>query len=400
MQICIDSSLLGTQKHFVIDEGFRWSDSIPRGFWHLTGKTKNSPTSRCLDTLMALVGREIPQIPKKHLTAMSQLVTGSSGPIMWQYALPADDFQNYFKSIVQDASSIFPQLPVSYYDEAWVAGSRVLESLKPAKIDASAWQHLSTDTTQNLQSIESFRPGKTGYAKVPIYNRLGTRTGRLTVESGPQILTLKKSNRKLLKSSFSDGIICSLDFRALEARIVLSEAGKSSDAEDMYADMALNLFSGKVERDAVKTAVISELYGISRNSLAARLQVPDAVLDNFISVVREHFGTLSLKYRLKEQLKIKGCILNRYGRPLRLEEGHDNLLINTYAQSTGVDVAMLGFDSIIRHLGSEGIRPLYVLHDAIILDVSSERIKDVEQCTAVDVPTYGHKFLLKFEQIC
>jgi DNA polymerase I-like protein with 3'-5' exonuclease and polymerase domains len=318
---------------------------------------------------------------------------------MWQHILPADVFQNYFKNVVQDTSSIFSNLPTTYYDVAWLAGSRVLSSLKSAKIDQARWQELAADSTQNQQSVESFKPGRTGYALRPEYDRFGTRTGRLTITSGPQILTLKKSNRNMLKSSFPDGTICSLDFRALEARIVLSEAGKCSDAEDMYGEIAQELFGGKVNRDAVKTAVISELYGISRSALAVRLQVTSDVLDNFIKVVRTHFGTAALKFRLKEELKKNGFIRNRFGRPLRLEESQDNLLVNTYSQSSGVDVAMLGFDSILQQLGTDGVRPLFVLHDAIILDVRGDRLSDVEQCTTVNIPTYSHVFPLKYEPI-
>jgi len=398
-RFCIDSSVLGTKRHFISDDGFRWSDSVPRDTWHMTGTPKDSPAARCLDTLFALIGHVPAQVPKKYITAMNCLVSGSHEALQWQHILPAEAFQEYFKNIIQDTSSIFPNLPIAYYDAAWTAGSRVLTALKPAKIDLARWQELSSDQSQNQQAIESFRPGRTGYARPAEYDRFGTRTGRMTTPSGPQILTLKKSNKNMIKSAFTDGIICTLDYRALEARIVLSEAGKSSDSEDMYAEIARDLFDGKVERDTVKTAVISELYGISRGALAIRLQVPGDVLDKFITVVRSHFGILALKSRLKAELKENGFIKNRFGRPLRLEETQDNLLVNTYSQSSGVDIAMLGFDTILQELGPDGIRPLFILHDAIILDVRGDRITDVQGCTSVLVPTYEHKFPLKYDQI-
>jgi len=330
---------------------------------------------------------------------MATIVTGShEGHIMWQHSVPQGVFQNYFKNIVQETSTFFPSLPKDYYETVWTAGSRLLGTLKPAKVDVGRWsQHLS-EHNQNSAVIESFRPGKTGYAPPVVYNRFGTRTGRLTVEDGPNILTLKKSHRDMLRSSFPGGAVCSLDFRALEIRILLDEAGVSSNAQDIYADIATNQFGGDIPRDVVKVAVISELYGVSRSALVARLQVSDAKVDAFIDVIRRHFMLPELRSRLKEQLRSSGRLHTKFGRPLFLEEGHDNLLVNTFAQATGVDVAMLGFDSVVRSLGTEGIRPLFVLHDALVLDVHPDKLQDVESQVSVIVPSYDTAFPLKFEK--
>lgn len=398
-QICIDASVLGTSKHFIIEDGFRWSDSVPRGSWHLSGDLKTSPTAKCLDTLMRLVNNPPPQLPPQFIKAMSTLVTGShEGHIMWQHVVPQGVFQNYFKNIVRETSSLFPTLPLDYYETVWAAGSRLLGSLKPAKVDPARWAQLA-ETQQNSQVIESFRPGKTGYARQVTYNRFGTRTGRLTVEDGPGILTLKKDNRDMLRSSFPGGCVCSLDFRALEVRIVLAEAGTASSHDDIYDDIATSQFGGAIPRDVVKVAVISELYGISRSALVARLQVSDSKVDAFINVIRQHFKLAELRARLKEELHTNGRLRSRFGRPLFLDEGHDNLLINTYAQASGVDVAMLGFDSVVRQLGSEGVRPLFILHDALILDVHPDKLNEVQDVSSVAVPTYESRFPLKFEKI-
>jgi hypothetical protein len=219
------------------------------------------------------------------------------------------------------------------------------------------------------------------------------------VVEGPNILVLKKTCRNMLRSSFEGGAVYSLDFRALEARIVLAEAGRSSAAEDMYDEVAQKLFGGRVTRDAVKVAVLAELYGISRSSLKTKLGVGDKEVDSFITAIRSHFKTDQLKIRLKEELTSTGKIRNRFGRPLGVPAGQDNLLVNTYAQSSGVDVSLLGFDAILKTLGTEGVRPLFVLHDALILDVSSERLKDVETLDSVAVPTYDGSFPLKLETL-
>jgi hypothetical protein len=65
-------------------------------------------------------------------------------------------------------------------------------------------------------------------------------------------------------------------------------------------------------------------------------------------------------------------ITNFYGRRVKTETAHT--LINHYIQSTAVDVAMLGFKNLLEYVEQlgrlEDIVPLFVLHDALILDIN------------------------------
>ena len=392
----IDSSLTGTSRHIIGDEeGYIWSDSIPRNTWHLSGKIKKN---NCLDTLIKITGNSIENPPEKYLNAIKTVVTGSSVNIPWQYVLPKDVFKNYFSSLVGNISSIFPSLPFDYYEIAWTSGTKVLESLRPACIDVSIFENIINESKDHHSpGLESFRPKRSGFAQEVIYDRFATRTGRLTVAEGPNILVLKKENRKILKSSFSSGKIVSFDFRALEARIVLAESEKYSDSEDIYDDISKNHFKGILPRDVVKTAVIAELYGISRGTLKSKLGLSDKKVDSFANEINEYFGINDLKCRLKDQVEETGWLINRFGRPIRIPEKQENLLINSYAQSSGVDVAMCGFNSLLEKLGTDGIRPLFVLHDAIILDVHPDRLKEASSINHVDVPKYEKAFPVKFE---
>ena len=396
----IDSTVLGTPRHIVGDsEGYFWSESVPRDSWHLTGDYKSTASSRCLDTLMRLSGRNVPNVPDRYLSSFSTLITGSQSMFVpWYMALPQDQFKLFFKNVVQVTTDSFSDLPFGYYEVAWAAGSRVLGALRPAAIDAEEFNKIIADNP-GTPGLESFRPKRSGFAHPVEYDRFSTRTGRLTVSDGPNFLVLKKDNRRIIKSSYDDGHVVSLDFKALEARIVLAESGRYSDASDIYHDISTTQFKGILPRDVVKTAVLAELYGISRASLRIRLGVTDQKLDEFIRVIKEYFGVESLRARLKDQAGSSGKMINRFGRPLNIPEGQDNLLINTYAQSSGVDVSLLGFDSVLSRLGTDGIRPLFVLHDAIILDVRGDRLKDVESIVDVEIPTYDKPFPLKFEHL-
>lgn len=398
----IDSSFLGTSRHVVgDDEGYVLSETVPRDSWHLTGEIKSAPSAKCLDTLLKLHGFSLPTVPERYVTALNHLVTGSRDQvdIPWQHVLPQNEFRLFFNNVVQETSKIFSSLSFPYYEDAWVHGTRVLSSLKPALIDSDVLQRHVEKYGTSAPGLESFRPKRSGFANHVTYDRFATRTGRLTVTEGPNILVLKKTCRDVLKSTFDGGRVISLDFRALEARIVLAESEKYSDDEDIYEEISRNQFKSVLPRDIVKTAVLADLYGISRGALKARLGVSDQKLDTFMSVIRDYFKVESLRQRLKDQVGTSGKMLNRFGRPLNIPEGQDNLLVNSYAQSTGVDVAMIGFDSVLKRLGSDGIRPLFVLHDAIILDVHPNRLTDVRECTSVDITTYEKPFPLKFESL-
>ena len=57
-----------------------------------------------------------------------------------------------------------------------------------------------------------------------------------------------------------------------------------------------------------------------------------------------------------------GWITNMYGRRVQIDEPLDHILVNSYSQSTGADVAMLGFQDILQRFKKlPGVVPLYVL---------------------------------------
>ena len=370
-------------------------NSLPHDEYVLGG---SSSQAKSLDEVFKIAGIHLPSIPANHLTVANLLITGSNVHVPWQHFLPRTVYENYFKNTVKVIEESFSELPFDYYETAWAAGTAVLSALKPAKIDVSAWNSFLESASVNAPALSSFNPDPRGFADVPVYNRFGTRTGRLTVSEGPNILVLKRELRSIIQSSFRDGVVCSLDFRALEPRIVLAEAARSSDAEDMYGEVAEKIFGDRQNRDAVKVAVISELYGAAKESLRARLGISQAKIDAFVRGINEYFQLDALRARLEAQAQ-SGKIINKFGRPLSVDPEAKNTLVNTYVQSTGVDVAMMGFNQVLKQLGTDGIRPLFVLHDALILDVRADRMQDAAQVKSVRVQGYDADFPLKLEKL-
>ena len=396
---CISSSVLGSDRHIIVsDDGYNTTLKVPKDMWVFNGAL-DPLKPLCLDSLLKLKGIEISIKPESKWTRLIEHFIFDSAIVPWSQVMPAIAYKSFVKNLIKSIVDSIDELPKDYYKSVWGPIGQFLVGLKAANIDSVGYRSSAAILDRDSGAFETFRPGQGGYLQPVIYDRFATRTGRLVVSSGPNILTLKREHRKLLKSSFQSGKICSLDFGALEARIILLEAGVTPSINDLYAEIATNLFDKKVDRDTVKIAVISELYGSSKRAIGLRLGLAGKMLEDFIELIQSYFKTANLRKRLKEEFIQTGKIRNRFGRPLDLDDPQDHLFINTYTQSTGVDVSLLGFKKIADDLGLDGIRPLFVLHDALILDVRSDRIKDVENYMTVSIPTYEHQFPLKFEMI-
>lgn len=398
---CIDSSIMGTERNLIVDDGYRWANFVPKNAWYLTGQIKLD-SDRCFDTLLRLNDVKFDlSPPEKFITMMKQVVSGSIDDIPWSFVMSGKDHRAFIRNIINQANDALAKISKDYYVNTWVPQSTILRSLQPTCIDKTKFDELVNSVTTNISTIQSFRPTSNGYANQVDYDRFGTITGRLTVESGPQILTLKRDYRSLIKSSYENGKIIYIDYAALEARILLYEAGMRCDHADMYSYISQELFGGSASRDAIKGAVISELYGSGKYSLGEQLGIEGHELDEFVGKVRRFFKTNELKKRIKDEFIKLGYITNRYGRKVTPSAPLDHVLINSYAQSTGVDVSLLGFSSIVKDLKRfPNIKPLFVLHDALILDVPEENVQDVLNIEKISVNGYVQSFFLKSKLAC
>ena len=394
MDVVLDSCLIGSQKNLlVLSDGFRWVEKIPDDVWHLSGNIKKN-SSMCLDSVLRLSSSgDIPKVPECYVKAMSVL-TDVIPP--WSMVMPPSKYKVFFSEIVNYVKD-HRDVSTDYYSSAWAPGNKILNAIRPAKTDGARITEIINSSVINAQVVESFRPRAGGYAPPAIYDRFGTVTGRLVIESGPNILLLKKEYRPIIKPSHPDGKIISIDFASLEARILLYESGNDCPEFDLYGMLAERF--GGMPRDLVKAAVLSVLYGSSKTMVALNLGVSEDKVTKVIQQIEQYIDTRALIKRLKEEHKETGHIKNRFGRKLNVDRPQDNIFVSYYAQSTGVDVSLMGFGNIIDSLGTEGVRPIFVLHDALILDVHPDRLDDVYGIKSVTVPGYTQSFPLKIEEI-
>jgi hypothetical protein len=99
--------------------------------------------------------------------------------------------------------------------------------------------------------------------------------------------------------------------------------------------------------------------------------------------------------RLRSEHNENGFIRNRYRRRIETPDPGDGQLLNSYLQSTGVDVALLGFSEITRRLNPEHAVPVALLHDALILDTTQEFADKIGATLSVPVPGFIGKFPIK-----
>jgi len=266
----------------------------------------------------------------------------------------------------------------------------------------------------------------------PCYSVVNTRTGRMTIRRGLDILTLKKEYRDILVSKFGeDGKVWYFDYSSLEPRVLLilarelaqgtspnpslignvpQRSASSSPPEDIYSNALEDLgLAGKVPRHIAKTAILSFLYGQGEDATADTLRPYISKPEEFISALSDYFGIDALKQKLAgDFVKSNGKqISNLYGRPILCEGARPYVLLNYFIQSTAVIVALLGFEAIINRLRendlADMIRPIFFLHDAILIDIHNDLdyvVPKLERLGSTGIPKFkNHDFFLKAQTL-
>lgn len=398
---CIAADVLGTPKDLLVTgKGFLFTGSPPPGAWRLSREPRTD--GRCLKTLAQLAGLELDaEPPRPFLRAMETCISGSLGTsVPWASAMPRRAHQSFTKGLVDRAVMLLNHPVRGYYEGTWATGEALLESLQPAYVDPEVWRTLSDPSVGNWRVVKSFSPDSMGRCPRVRYNRFGTRTGRLTVEAGPQILTLKREFRGMLRSRYGrEGCIVYLDFAALEPRILLYESGGRCDARDLYGHINSELFGGRMDREDIKKVVISELYGQNKWATGRRLGLAGRELDGFVNSVRGFFRPEQLLARVKKGYLQDGFVTNRYGRRVQVDEPIDRIFVNSYVQSTGVDVVLQGFHLVMNELRGSRVVPVFLLHDAVLLDCHRDELPRLREIDSVTVPGYVQKFYLSLQEL-
>lgn len=247
-----------------------------------------------------------------------------------------------------------------------------LDNLLPIKINLLAYKAFCEVENNEtvLSTLRSFKPVN-GFSNRVGYNLTGTITGRLIAKkNSPKVLTLPNRCRKIFESSWGkEGKLYNIDFVSLEPRVARKVLNKEC-SDDIYEEIKLNL-DMIIDRSIIKKAIISVLYGKHSDIEGISKSKSDIILE----AVNEYFN-LSELYEIANKIHFNKLRKNYYGRPiLNLEENKNNKIINNYIQSTAVDISLMYFSSIAKQF-KEKIRPLFVLHDAFVVDVHNDNAEE------------------------
>lgn len=346
-------------------------------------------------------------------------------PIPWENVIPKEKYQEIQLSHEKQVNSILLEIGddidyLNYYSKT----SSVFGYLQPVKINKVKLKaHLFTG--EHKLFLSDIQPDKNGFLPVPQYNLCDTVTGRMKITSGPNILLLPKKLRDIFDSRFGDeGSLWYLDFTSLEPRVILAiknyllnpslignppqhgiiEESFEQIPKDIYTDALKKMkLSNEITRDTLKQIVLPQLYGQAKSLTIENLEHqgvrgPDEVVE----MVNDFFGIDGMRnYVNSEYEKTSHKFLRTFlGRHLSPDDSKPHALLNYFIQSTAVDLALLGFERICRKLAEiptskEVIVPVFVLHDALILDVHNKASHILEKLCQIgsknDIPGLSHQ---------
>jgi len=356
--------------------------------------------------------------PERFRRPFEAILKEKGGKLPWKKIIPHTIYQKELRSFVKGIQEDFKNTDLSYYFNVYKKENSLFRSFEDATIDIEIYNNLSKKgTNQSSEAIlKTFMPVKQTHGTwktAPVYyDRLSTLTGRLTISKGPNILLLKKEYRKCLTSQWGkDGNIYFIDYKSLEPRLLLAiKDPELQIPKDPYLYAAISMgVDGKIDRSHIKTAIISMIYGAGDKELVRQLKPYIPMPEEFIASVKEQFGVEGLKEKLKAEHEIsKGkFIYNHYGRPIVANGKAPYVLVNYFIQSTAVDIALLGFTRIVNKLAESGasklIHPLFVLHDALVLDVHnnvSNLLTKLSNLGSTKIPEFENiKFWLEIEKL-
>ena len=384
MEFVIGSDVIGSAADVCYKiESKEFSRADPKMNWVYTAKNSDL---LCINELFRLNKIKInTEPPQKYRNALRSIGISSTG-IPWRYVMPLDSYKSYCYRVASDISKHFEKLDKDYYADTFKPSGGVLKHLKRACIDKKKYlEHARSEASPAALSVlESFEPLDDGLCKPVQYDRYSSKTGRLTVKSGPNIMILKKGYRDILKSSFKNGKIIQLDYSSFEARLALGLAGKKTNLNDVYTYISDALFGGTLKRDSCKTMVLGVLFGMGTEAMANLAGIDRGAAKSAKKKIKDYFNFNKTVQPLIESAESNGSIHNFYGRKIMADSLLPGKLFNLLVQSTGVDASLLGFSSFIQAALERQVevRPLFVLHDALILDCPESSIQQIDEAIA------------------
>lgn len=305
-----------------------------------------------------------------------------SGALRYDYILGKKSFSDNVKRLIADCKNALAC--DSYYLTQYQVQNQLLDLIQPAYADKD-----------NIQTIEchdltSLMPDETGKCQRAVYDNFSSSTGRMSIKSGPKVLTLDKRFRHVFRSRWGkDGALVSIDYSALEPRVIMTLMGEKELPQDIYTAIGEKTGLTTISRDTLKVMILSVLYGMMRRNFIVKfIDTPDP--DIAYDKLQDVLCVKSMLRKIKTEMP-GDFITNHYGRILKCE--NENVFVNHFTQSTAVDVACDGFLKFAQD-NSDYVTPIFLLHDEMVVDVHKDDIEKLKSAckNGLYIPSLGTNF--------
>ena len=193
MEICIHKSVFGNGKHLIIDaDQFQWSADIPPSSV-IIGDLDSIYSANAVCELFHIEPPELIGDSIKN----SLLELGIDPTITPAAKVQrSDEFKVRLNEAVQSTRMATDRLQKSGYMDTFFMCQGILRGMVECTADYNRIRSVlaSSGSKLNQTLLKSLSPEATGFLKPAVYSNTGTTTGRMTVVSGPQLLTAPKEN--------------------------------------------------------------------------------------------------------------------------------------------------------------------------------------------------------------
>lgn len=311
-----------------------------------------------------------------------------------RYLLLRSKLRAYMKSFItaqvsMDDNCFFDLVPVSFIHELFSTRAAMLKNVfdtheRPDNYDflysLNKMLHEVAEKEvkiemKNLPIIGEIKNASKMKKKVK-YNLFGTVTGRLSAEQDSfPILTMNKNLRCIVEPT--NDFLLELDYNAFEPRVLLALNGKKQPSADLHEWNKDNVFLG-TNRDGAKKKFLAWMYDERGTTTLPPQQDKKVKMFYDKNIVRGKYYD-------------GGMVKNYYGREVKADNEH---AINYILQSTASDIFLRQAIKINDLLRGKKTFIKFLIHDSVVLDVSSEDkqlIKDI--CNTFSTTDFG-KFVI------
>lgn len=371
MKLVVSKKIIGFKSHLSFDgNSWEWKDNIdPDSFlWGFDHPRDLRDASKSLK-------QDIFFFEKTPWSRSQSYVVKEGNSISWSACIPSRVWKRRVREAATHLWRLFAEKDNSYYISTHVRNREVLEALERPAIDTAILSRRVEESNENnARALLKFKPDSQGLCPRLSYSLSSSVTGRMTISGGPNVLTMKKSDRKIFKSRHSDGVLVEIDISSAEPRVALSLFGKSIPG-DVYTEVSKRA-GMKMTREDAKIATLSALYGASHHTLKSRISNPGDSI-NLLETVKSYFGVHHIEKLIQEQHQELGYIKNTHGRKIF----SDPPSLNHFIQSSAVDTSFDVFSSLLEKIDERGISatPIFLIHDAIGIDVKKSDLKALKE---------------------